>query len=58
MSDLLPNAYITKNAIFIGGEKVPGVLQNDPVLYPKTRGCNVLTVNFLVSNVVVEGDDE
>ncbi len=58
MSEFLPNVYITKKAIFIGGEKVPGVLQDDPVLYPKTGGCNVLTVNFLVSNVVVEGDNE
>jgi hypothetical protein len=51
----LPNAYITKEAMFLDGEKVPGFFKDDPVVFPG-RNCNIVTINFLVSNVVVEGD--
>ena len=40
--------------MFIGGERVPGILRDDPLVLPGRNG-NIVTLNFMVANVIVEG---
>ena len=58
MSMKIPNAYITKEAIWLDGVKVPGIIRDDPIVVKPHKGGNILVLNFLVENVVVEGQDD
>lgn len=56
MTDL-PSVHITRTDVFIGGEKLPGLICEGGVTLKTGGGTefNVLTVDFIVG--VVEADD-
>lgn len=54
----IPEAKVTADGVYIGGEKLPGIIKAEGVTARgEWGGINTLTVEFIVDRVTFDGED-